>query len=91
MVRSYCSASYLNWNNYFYGNALLLKEAMHLYRRRPYLSTQAYRHAVETIKAASTVLLNLETTNPIVKQQQAQHIKHAEDMWAFLDMDSGLS
>ena len=70
---------------------LLREEAMHLYRQKPYLSAQAYHHAVESVKAASMVLLNLETSNPIIKQQQEQHIKHAEEMWTFLEADSQLS
>jgi glycosyltransferase involved in cell wall biosynthesis len=67
---------------------LLRDEAMHLYRRRPYLSAQAYHSAVESIKAATKIVLNLDTTYPVVRHQQAQHLKYADDMWAFLEVDT---
>ncbi len=70
---------------------LLREEAMHLYRQRPYLSAQAYEHAVESIKATSKVLLDLETANPVVRQQQAKQIKYADDMWTFLEADATVS
>jgi len=64
---------------------LLLQEGAHLARRRESLSHSSYQNAVDAIKAASKMLLAMETTNPDVRRQQAFYQRNSEKLWTFLD------
>lgn len=68
--------------------ALLHLEAMYLARRRDQIARAYYESATEAIKAASTTLLKMESSNPHVKRQQEIYRLRGESMWSFLDRQS---
>lgn len=66
---------------------LLIEEASNLDTHRAQLPQFVYSNAVETLKAASSDLLNRESTHPGVRRQQEIYRQSGDRLWRFLDAD----
>ncbi|NDJ61116.1 MAG: hypothetical protein GYB67_08325 [Chloroflexi bacterium] len=64
---------------------LLLAEAKYLAQRRHHLSAERYRSAVEALKTASDLVLNMDCRDPEEQRQREWYLQHGDNLWAFLE------
>lgn len=65
----------------------LLRQGLHLTRRRDDMDTQLYQAAVDEIKTLTRLLIDIPTEHKDAKRLQKRFRKHFDAIWLFLDRD----